>query len=398
MSKLLPLRGAIQHYAWGSHTMLPDFLGIAAPDPKPWAELWLGTHPLGPAEVFLGGDWTPLSTAIEADPIDLLGGPPGRGSDAPTLPFLMKVLAVDQPLSLQVHPSTAQATAGLEREAPLAATQRHYKDASGKPEILCAVTPFSSLCGWRGPAAVAADLRAIGAERFGVRELAAGAFPAAVAQWLGERACEARAGLAGVVAAAADRCREHSGNRFDWVIRLAQRHPGDPGVLAPLWLHLVELAPKEALYLAAGEPHAHLAGMAVELTPSSDNVIRGGLTQKRIDVEEFLAIASHTAGSPVRPGLREDGLGWRVYDAAVGGFSLAYCEARNDRRAEGAAPAILLCGAGRVRVETAGGEHLELERGQSCFVPAAANPYGVTGSGELFRAAAARPSPGATVP
>lgn len=388
MHELVRLRGPVQHYAWGSHTLLPDFLGMDSPDPAPWAELWLGTHPLGPAEARVGGEWIPLSSAIARDPVAWLGAPSGKDGN---LPFLMKVLAVDQPLSLQVHPSTAQALSGLRREAQLPAPQRHYRDASGKPEILCALTTFTSLCGWRSLGAVAADLRCIGAECFGAPELEAGSFPAAVTRWLAWRDRKAGAALMRAVAAAA---RSPSrGERFRWVTRLAEYYPGDLGVLAPLWLNLVELAPGEALYLAAGEPHSHLGGMAIELTPSSDNVIRGALTQKRVDVDEFCRIANHESRSPVRPGLEEDGFGWQIFDATVSGFCLGLAEAKGKRRADGAGPAILLCREGCVRIETTDGSWLDLERGQSCFVPAVARTYRVGGTGVVFRAAGDRNPP-----
>src|SRR6476660_8269102 len=142
------LRGVVQHYAWGSLDALPALLGVPG-DGRPWAELWFGAHPIAPAMVSRDGDWRPLDEVIAADPIGELG--PGVVERfGPRLPFLLKVLAAREPLSLQAHPSAAQARAGYAREEalgiPLTAENRLYRDDWAKPELLCALGPFDALC------------------------------------------------------------------------------------------------------------------------------------------------------------------------------------------------------------------------------------------------------------
>jgi mannose-6-phosphate isomerase len=246
--------GIVQHYAWGDHQFIPRLLG-QAPDGRPWAELWLGTHPNGPA------------TLADGRPLQDVTGP---------LPYLLKVLAAAEPLSLQAHPSQAQAAAGF--------AAGRYPDPEPKPELLCALTPFTAYCGIRAVDATVALLDELGAS-----ELAA-----AVAH---DGPGEALAGLYRghlhvdpIVAAAAASARPEA----TWVTRLATRYPGDPSVVATLLLTFVELAPGEALFLGAGNLHAYLSGAGVELMGASDNVVRGGLTQKPVDVDDLLAVIDTT--------------------------------------------------------------------------------------------------------
>jgi mannose-6-phosphate isomerase len=247
------IRGTVQHYAWGDTEFIPRLLGIE-PDGRPWAELWLGTHDRGPA--FLA-DGRPL--------VDETG----------ELPYLLKVLAADQPLSLQTHPDTAQALDGFRRGV--------FPDPHPKPELLCALTPFHALCGVR-PVGTTVELL----ERLGLVELAARVGddgPGAVIESL----VTGRIDPAPVVAAcrrAADSCHEAR-----WVGLLDDMYPGDPSVAATLLLNLVVLEPGQALALGAGNLHAYLHGAGVELMGPSDNVVRAGLTSKPVDVDELLRVA-----------------------------------------------------------------------------------------------------------
>ena len=260
------MTGVVQHYAWGDTTFLPELLGRTA-DGRPWAELWFGTHRGGPAT--LDGDVSLLGTSGE-------------------LPYLLKVLAASEPLSLQTHPTREQAEAGFAREErdarPIDATDRIYRDPSPKPELICALTPFDALCGFRPVAATVALLRAIGAVTLAehlamhglartVHDLASGvlAIESTIA------AC--RAGPA------ADRHPEAT-----LVDRLAAQYPDDPSVVITLLLNRVLLAPGEAIFLDPGNLHAYLHGVGVEIMGASDNVVRGGLTTKHVDVPELLRV------------------------------------------------------------------------------------------------------------
>jgi mannose-6-phosphate isomerase len=246
------VHGVVQHYAWGDHEFLPRFMGLE-PDGRPWAEWWLGTHPSGPARL---DDGRPLTDVT---------GP---------LPYLLKVLAAEQPLSLQAHPTAEQARAGFERGV--------YPDPHPKPEVLHALTPFEAFCGIRPIEATLDLLATLGAttmaaalERDGIR---------AVLETLYRGELDPRPVI--------DACAHSEQPEAVWVRRLDDRYPGQPSVAATLLLNLVRLESGEALQLGAGTLHAYLRGAGIELMGPSDNVVRGGLTEKLVDVDELLAIAS----------------------------------------------------------------------------------------------------------
>jgi mannose-6-phosphate isomerase len=288
------LRGVVQHYAWGSLDALPALLGVPA-DGRPWAELWFGAHPIAPATVERDGSWRRLDEVIAADPLGELG-PRVIERFGPRLPFLLKILAAGEPLSLQAHPSAAQARDGYAREEalgiPLTADARLYKDDWAKPELLCALAPFDALCGFR-PIAVTIELF----DALAVTELQPFAevlrrdpSPEALQYVMGSlltMPAGDQALLVTAVAAAAPRL-------VDWPLErtalesLSAHYPGDVGVVVALLLNCVRLTPGEAVYLDAGNLHAYLRGTAVEIMASSDNVLRGGLTPKHVDVGELL--------------------------------------------------------------------------------------------------------------
>jgi len=278
-------------YAWGSDSAISELLG-RTPSGRPEAELWLGAHPGSPSVVVaparVGGADT-LADWIAAEPARALG--PGRTE----LPFLLKVLAAGQPLSIQAHPTPAQAVEGFEREeaagVPLDAPHRNYKDRSAKPEIIVALSDaFDALCGFRPTDEVLADVDLLDA---GSGRLAA--LRASVAHslgdtlaWLFDGGEESRGVVDAVVGAA--RAVEQPTPNVRTVVDLAERWPGDPGVVVSLLLHRVTLRRGEALYLPAGNAHAYLHGLGVELMAPSDNVLRGGLTPKHVDVPELLRV------------------------------------------------------------------------------------------------------------
>lgn len=252
----------MQHYDWGDPEFIPTLLGVE-PDGRPWAELWLGTHPNGPASL---DDGTPLA-ALTGE-----------------LPYLLKVLAAARPLSLQTHPDRAQAEIGFR--------DGRYPDPNPKPELLCALTPFEALCGVRPVDATLALLDDLGAADMAEIVRARGPGPAIEALY--------RGGLdaAPVVAACAASRRPEA----EWVSRLDTMYPGQPSVAVTILLNLVVLAPGEAIRLGAGNLHAYLGGCGIELMGASDNVVRGGLTTKHVDVDELLTVVDPTPlADPVMP-------------------------------------------------------------------------------------------------
>ncbi len=383
------LRNPVQHYDWGSPSVIPELLGLPNPDGRPWAELWLGAHERAPSEVRVGSDWRSLAERIDADPQAWVGA-------ASVLPFLLKLLAVERPLSLQVHPDATRAAAGFAREEAAgldrAAPERHYRDPNGKHEMVCALSPFWVLCGLREPE----HQRALCAE------LALGELDALAAAATHR---DALAGLAGVLSLPAPRgrtlaekvataTREAAARRpeepaFAWARELAARHPGDPAALAPLFLEARVLAPGEALYLPPGELHGYLAGSAIELMSSSDNVVRGGLTSKPVDVAELRAVASRAPRPPeiLRAEAGSDAVDrWPVRCDA---FALSRLALRGGDALEirtRRLPEILLCTSGEARLEEPGAAPLPLARGDAVFVDARSEGYRVVGEALLHRA------------
>lgn len=250
----VPIQGIVQHYPWGDPTFIPELLGVSA-DGRPWAELWLGTHASGPSRTANG---TPLS--------DLTGD----------LPYLLKVLAAVQPLSLQVHPNNEQAIDGFARGI--------YPDDRSKPELLFALTPFDALCGIRPIAATLTLLGALGAEALARTLRNDGVLTTVEGLYRGRIDPQPT-----IVS-----CSRSGRPEAQLVSKLADRYPGDASVVVTLLLNRVTLRPGEALHLTAGNLHAYLSGAGIELMGASDNVVRGGLTEKHVDVDELLSILDPT--------------------------------------------------------------------------------------------------------
>lgn len=261
-------------YAWGSTTAIAGLLGVP-PSGRPEAELWLGAHPGSPSRL-VGRDGT-LADVV-----------PGR------LPFLLKVLAAGSPLSLQAHPAPEQARAGFEREnaagIPLDAPERNYRDAFHKPELIYALSdPFTALSGFRPVEATRAVLDPVaGDARIAplLDRLTDGGDLREAFSWLISRG----PGVEELTTAVVEAAQTLEGASWATARLLAEHYPGDPGIPISLLLHTISLKPGEVLYLPAGNIHAYLGGLGIELMASSDNVLRGGLTPKHVDVPELLSV------------------------------------------------------------------------------------------------------------
>lgn len=303
------LDGVIRPYAWGSRTTIAGLRGLPVPSPHPEAELWFGAHPAGPAHVITagGGESEPvvpqdLLTEISADPGAALGGASVRRF-GDRLPFLLKVLAADEPLSLQAHPSADQAAEGFARENGLGlaldAGNRNYRDPWHKPELIVALTEFDALAGFRNPEQTVAVLRELQVSELDpylgmlVGQPDADGLRALFTTWV-TLPKSAIAELTPIVLDAAvallSSGQSAYPNELRTLLELGEAYPDDPGVLASLLLNRVHLAPGEGLYLSAGNLHAYLRGAGVEIMANSDNVLRGGLTPKHIDLPELLRV------------------------------------------------------------------------------------------------------------
>ncbi|MEE1929310.1 mannose-6-phosphate isomerase, class I [Streptomyces sp. TRM 70351] len=395
------LVNTVRPYAWGSTTAIPELLG-QEPTGTPQAELWMGAHPGAPSHVDRGTGPQPLSEVIAADPAGELGT---AAVDAfgPRLPFLFKVLAAAAPLSLQVHPDLGQAATGFAAEeaagVPADAPHRNYKDANHKPELLCALTPFEGLCGFRPAEEAAALLAALDvdglkpyADLLHARPEAEALREVLTAVLTADRAESATTVTEAV--AAAERLAGNGGPHaaaYAACAAAAHHYPGDPGFVAALLLHHVRLQPGEALYLGAGVPHAYLSGLGVELMANSDNVLRCGFTPKHVDVPELLRVVRFEPGDPAVLRPEADAAGDEVYAAPVTEFRLTrhvVAPGAAARRLPDAGAQILLCTAGEVTLSDGAGRELVLPRGGSAYARAGTEVH-AEGSGTLFRATAA---------
>jgi len=309
-------------YSWGSTTLLPVLFG-RAPSGSPEAEVWFGTHPGSPARLAEGG----------GDLRDVAG----------ELPFLLKLLAAGSTLSLQAHPTTAQAEAGFAREdaagIPRDDPARNYKDPYSKPEMVYALTEFRALSGFRPVAEVRTDLDTAGPDL--LPDLVDDADLRAVVERL--LSTDVADEVDAIVAASAD----GAGESWATVRDLAAQSPGDPGIAISLLLHTVVLRPGEALYLPAGNIHAYQRGLAIELMGPSDNVLRGGLTPKHIDVPELLGVLDFRALPEPRIQPVVEG-GVSDFAPAGAGFRLRVLEAGATVTVEAPALVLVLDGSAEV--------------------------------------------------
>ena len=377
------LEGAIRKYNWGSTSSIPSMLGCAE-DGKPWAEMWLGAHPSAPSVV--GETRTPLDELIAADPAAQLGT--AVTDRFGSLPFLFKVLAAAAPLSLQAHPSVPQAEAGYAREdaagIPIDAPNRSFRDRFHKPELICALTDFHALCGFRDPVATLDVLATIDTaaldpirDRLAVFSDVDGLGPL-LEYLLTLPATDAAALVAPVVAACGVPGSDRHADVRAMAAALGERYPGDAGVVTALLLNLVHLKPGEALFLGAGSLHAYLGGTGVEIMANSDNVLRGGLTTKHIDIPTLLEVVD---ARPIEPVVQRPALvrGIASYDTPVPEFLLDRLDLDGSATVSG--PAIMLCTDGAVDAGS-----FSLERGAAAWLPAGDGIVELRGRGTVYRA------------
>ncbi len=377
------------------------------PAAHPEAELWFGAHPGDPAFLETSNGETSLLDALVADPEGQLGSA-SRARFGDTLPFLVKVLAADEPLSLQAHPSAEQAVEGYSREErlgiPVSSPVRNYRDTSHKPELLVALHSFEALAGFREASRTKELLRA-----WAVSDLDpfidllsdqsdADGLRALFTTWITAPQPDIDvlipAVLDGAIHYISSGATEFAAEAKT-VLELGERYPGDAGVLAALLLNRISLAPGEAIFLAAGNLHAYMRGVGVEVMANSDNVLRGGLTPKHVDVPELLRVLDFnpTSEAELRPKIRREGLGL-VYETPTAEFAVTLLVLDGDHLGhevdavshhEG--PQILLCSEGSTTVH-AKSKSLTLEHGQAVWVAADDGPIRLLAHepAKLFRA------------
>lgn len=370
MNTIFAMRNTIRDYAWGHRSWIKDLVGQTMESPLIQAELWMGAHPGSPSSVLVDGAWTSLAALISTDPKTWIGDLAiSKGFNG--LPYLAKFLAADKPLSIQCHPSLEAAkkgfadeeTRGIRRDAE----NRNYKDANHKPEIICALTEFTALSGFRKGADIAADFKKLSVRTKDQVALSAFEYFAALAKEnnlseltramlsLGSQAAQVAneaSRLSAELSAEAGGKAAHPGDPafvFDHLAAAAKYFPGDPGLFFFLALNLIVLKPGQALFAPAGVLHAYVKGLGVEVMANSDNVLRGGLTPKYIDVPELLKnLDTGIAIKSVQTKTEGDCV---VFDTPAPEFKLSYIPAHPEDRElkleNKGGPEILMCTKGR---------------------------------------------------
>ena len=388
------LQGVIRTYAWGSRTAIAEFTGRPSPAVHPEAELWLGAHPGDPALLESPAGNVSLLEAIGSDPEGQLGVAV-RDEFGDRLPFLVKVLAAEEPLSLQAHPSARQAREGYQREQqrglPVNSPVRNYRDPNHKPELLVALSDFHALAGFRPADRSVALMRALNVPALRPYialltdvpgELGADGLRAVFTTWITLPQPDLDVLIPAVLEAAVAYIRSGATEftaEVRTVLELGERYPGDAGVLAAMLLNRISLVPGQGIYLSAGNLHSYLHGVGMEVMANSDNVLRGGLTPKHVDVPELLRVLDFTPVGDVRVGTRTDGIE-TVYETPAAEFAASVLTLENtdlghevDAPARHDGPQILVCTRGSV-IARSKSDEVRLDRGSSAWVAADDGP------------------------
>ena len=400
MTRIYPLDNPIKNYDWGSHTAIAYMKGEMLPTMKPQAEMWMGAHPSAPSKIISGKRIRTMSDVIADAPAEILG-PDVAEKFGDRLPFLFKILAADKPLSIQAHPDKTQANAGYDREEAghisLEDKKRSYKDRNHKPEIICALTEFWALNGFRDSREIIELFDTLGLAKFS--EILAGPSP------------DLKTFFNTLMALSSEETKYILEETLKnphisdidpdirmWIKSLydvrneagVRVNTGDIGVLSPLFLNLIKLKAGEAMYLDAGRLHAYLHGVGVELMANSDNVLRGGLTSKHRDVPELLNILKFVSHD-VAVLTPEMGAGEEeIYRTDTSEFQLSRITVFADkswRSSDRRNIEILVCldGFGHIQAEP-DGEPVQLRKGSSVMIPASLPRYRLTGPLEVYKA------------
>ncbi|MDZ7320064.1 mannose-6-phosphate isomerase, class I [Kosakonia sacchari] len=379
-----PLVHVVKNYPWGSRSALNARFHIPNPDDQPQAELWMGVHPAGISQVICEEGSCSLAELIAGDKTAMLGSRvAGQFGD---LPYLLKILAAERALSIQVHPQKAQAQAGFHRQQN---NPPDYNDDNHKPELVYAITPFMAMNGFRQPTEIVRHFKKLNIASLEATLNSLALYPCAetmqaffvtLMQLPQDEKQKALTRLLDEVEALYDP------TLASFIFRLRQHYPDDIGLFAPLFLNCLTLQPGEAMFLSPGTLHAYVQGVAVEVMASSDNVLRAGLTDKNINLAELVAC---TVFEPIcEEQLRMTPAkhsGWQHYDIPVEDFCFdAYSHANNLAIQTSSAEIVLVID-GQAALYHASGEVLTLDAGRAAFIPASTRDWTLSVSGTLCR-------------
>lgn len=396
---ILRMINPIQAYAWGSKSFISELLNNTEHDGTPQAELWMGAHPKSSSLIQNGENQVNLNYIIAEDPCDFLGSVITR-SYCDQMPFLLKVLAAEAPLSIQAHPNQKQARDGFAREnkqgIPIDAPQRNYKDANHKPELIVALTTFTAMCGFRAYPELVANLKQFlpGYDEKRYTDFLLQPSPQSLkdffASLLNLSSDERKKLLTTYMNKIAQFTPANEKETLirNWSIELNKQYPDDIGIISPILLNIIVLQPFEALYLEAGVLHSYLHGAGMEIMANSDNVLRGGLTPKHIDTDELVNVLDFLPRNIQPITAQEMSQTELSYLTPAQEFILSMIKHISETTTEiefAGSPEILFCYEGNFVIENCS-QFLSLEKGQSLFIPYEVDGYCVQGKGILFRA------------
>lgn len=378
-----PLKGREQRYDWGSESFIQELIGLVEDEPQALAELWLGAHPKAAA-------------CIKKEPLDqfLHKNPQLAGSGyskEQALPYLMKVLAAKKPLSIQAHPNKKQAEAGFAKEnsqgLALDDPTRNYSDANHKPELICALTAFEAMCGFRPYQQIVQALQMVGLAQMlpNCNQFCDQPKTQNWKQCFISLLSLKEDVLAQTLETVAGLDVDVWAKELDWVRKLAKLYPQDCGALAPLYLNLVQLKPQQALFLEAGIPHAYLQGAAIEVMASSDNVLRAGLTPKHIDLDELCEILIFEALPLEILHLEQSRPNLSYFPQKTQDFKLGYAKitANSPLDLQLENSAIILCMNGKLNLKQ-NSHQLMLSKGEAAFCDALGKDLRIDGDGDFY--------------
>ena len=397
MHDIYKLKNIIQEYAWGSRTAIPEILGEKSPSENPQAELWMGAHPKAPSLVEVEGSLVSLNYFIKRHPEGILGEKVAQRFNN-QLPFLFKVIAAEKPLSIQAHPNREQAIGGFKREnflgIPLDSPTRNYRDENHKPEIICALTNFWALNGFRKISEIielADMLRGEELEREidTLKKQPNSAGLKIFFESLMMIPDERKKSIVKIVVEKSSKL-ENQNIIFRWICRLHDEYPGDIGVLAPIYLNLIELKPGDAMFLDAGDLHAYLHGVGIELMANSDNVLRGGLTPKNVDVLELVRIMNFEEKKIEIIESVEKLTSEKAYKSPAEEFELSVIELKGNKiyasDLNHAVEIMIVVDGEALIMDIHQGSAIELPKGASVLVPATVSDYRIRGRAVIYKA------------
>ncbi|MCR9684653.1 mannose-6-phosphate isomerase, class I [Vibrio antiquarius] len=387
------LSNPIKNFEWGCKYALSELFGIPNPDMRPQAELWMGAHSNGSSHIKIRGEELSLADAINSDSAYWLGEQMEKGIEQ--LPFLVKILAANQPLSIQVHPSKVAAETGFEKEnaqgIAFDSPERNYKDSNHKPELVYAITPYLAMNGFRQLDEIH---KLFSAMELPSVELILEPFLANPSRKTLERLfaavlqldeSEKQQAISELLSF--DSSKNYSTEvveAFQLITELAKLYPNDVGLFSPLFLNIIELHPGEAMFLYAETPHSYLKGVGVEVMANSDNVLRAGLSPKYIDVPELIANTKFESIKPSDLKMEPIKQGERlIYPIPVEDFKFDIIDdAILDITV--LSPEILLCVNGTAEIKTEQ-NCVTLKAGESVMIPAATSSYSLNSQGVVAR-------------